>query len=269
MKRKKLLSLFVFIVIFFARSFGQEITNRVDSLGRKQGEWNFFYKKNKIKSKMFYLDNKIHGKIYYYNRKAKITRIQYYNHGVYLFYKTFYIDKNNELGLVKTVHGNKVDYTKSKFYYSDDLSEVNSDTINQIDSNGFRIGIWHERRIYSFFNIPSYDEYYVVGTYKNNKREGNTKFYLFDGHQLQYDANYESGLLNGEFKIYNKKGLCKAKYNYINGVRNGEYVTYFDSGRIRYKGTMKDDKLFGEYFEYDKKGKCILHIKDVIVTPPY
>lgn len=248
----------------------QEILNRKDSLNKKQGEWVDFYdiELKKIKSRIYYHDDNRDGKAYFYDKAGKLKELVYYIDNRIILSKEFYTDGKRK-GEIKKVNGIKFSPVFSKYSYQIDSSKIKSNQINLSDSLNNKVGVWYEVLFANFLNLPTYSEYYVVGNYIAGLRHGLVKYYDYDRHYLKVEANYKNDVLEGIFKIYNKEGNVTVVYNYINGLRNGEYLAYFDSGGIRYKGTMKDDKLFGEYSEYDKNGKCILHIKDVKVTPPY
>ncbi|MES2380001.1 MAG: hypothetical protein V4538_03105 [Bacteroidota bacterium] len=270
MNKSKFLILVLVFNCFIAKIKSQEILNIKDSLNRKQGEWIDFYDVGckKIKSRIYYHDNNKDGKAYFYNKVGKLKELVYYKENRIILSKEFYTDNKRE-GKVKTVNGIKFNPSLSKLRYEIDSSKIKSDKINLTDPSNNKTGIWHEVMFASFFNVPGYSEYYIVGYYLAGSRHGITKYYNYDNHNLKFEANYKNGILDGIFNVYNNDGNIIVMYNYVNGLRDGDYTAFYDNGKIRYKGTMKDDKLFGEYFEYDKKGNCILHIKDVKITPPY
>jgi antitoxin component YwqK of YwqJK toxin-antitoxin module len=248
----------------------QTLLNIKDSTGRKQNEWVTFYDKKatKIKSQVYYVDGVRVGKAYFYAKSGRLKEVVYYDNNRIVLSKEFYTSEG-KLGQVKTINGIKVKPTISKLVYQVDSSSIQTSFTNRIDNNGNKYGFWYEVVLASFFNLPYYREYYVVGSYQNGLREGNAKYYNYDTRELVYDINYKSGILNGVFNIYDRNGSVSVIYHYENGKRNGAYLAYFPKGNLRYKVTMKDDKLVGEYFAYDKNGKQIKYIKDAEATPPY
>jgi antitoxin component YwqK of YwqJK toxin-antitoxin module len=255
-------------LVFSAQA--QTILNIMDSTGRKQNEWVTFYdKKNtKIKSEVYYVDGLRNGKAYFYTKAGRLKKITFYDNNRIILSKELYTS-GEKLGQVKKINGIKVKPTASKLVYQVDSSTIKTSFSNLHDESGNKYGLWYDVVVASFFNVPLYREYYVIGSYKNGSREGNTKYYNYVTRELAYDVNYQNGVLNGVVSVYHKSGEISVTYQYVNGKRNGEYVAYFPNGNVRYKGTMKDDKLVGEYFEYDKTGKQVLYVKDAALTPPY
>lgn len=264
--------IFSFFVFFYSTvcAQAQAIMNIQDSTGRKQKEWvNFYDKKHtKIKSEVYYVNGKKNGKGYFYNISGNLKKVNYYNNNILILSKVLFTSGRRK-GQVKKINGIRVKCSNSKLIYQVDSSAIKTNFSNLNDESGNKDGLWYEVVIASFFNVPYFREYYVIGSYKKGYREGNTKYYDYVTRELVYDVNYQEGMLHGEVIGYHKTGEKSVTYQYTNGKRNGFYVAYFPNGIVRYKGAMINDKLVGEYFEYDKKGNLIRHIKDAESTPPY
>jgi antitoxin component YwqK of YwqJK toxin-antitoxin module len=265
---KNILFLTIFSVSFYCKA--QTELNKTDSIGRKQGEWVEFYDQEKklIKVSQYYIDNNKNGKGFLYTRNGALSKVYFYDNNRLILSKELHTN-GKKRGQTKKINGVNIKELKSKYFYVNDSSQIKTDWNNNFNSLGSKEGIWYEVVIMAFFNIPSFKEYYVIGSYNNGQRNGVTRFYNYDNRSLQYEATYKLGVLDGIFKIYDEMGNIGVLYMYKNGKRNGQYIAYYNNGNVRYKGTMKDDKLTGEYFEYSKSGKLTLYVKDAESTPPY
>lgn len=265
---KSILFLTIFSASFYCKA--QIVLNKTDSLARKQGEWVEFYDQEKkhIRVSQYYIDNNKNGKGFLYTRKGALSKVYFYDNNRLILSKELYTNGKRR-GQTKKINGVNIKELKSKYFYGNDSSQIKTDSNNNFNSLGNKEGVWYEVVIMAFFNIPSFREYYVIGSYNNGLRNGVTKYYNYDNRSLQYEATYKNGILDGMFKIFDEMGNIGVLYIYKNGKRNGQYIAYYNNGNVRYKGTMKDDKLSGEYFEYSKSGKLTLYVKDAESTPPY
>ena len=255
------------IIAILVSDVTAQVLNQLDSSGKRTGEWVDFYDKthNHLKSSFNYANGQRNGKGYLYSKNSSLWKIYYFKNDRIVFTKELFT-KGKKKGVVRRINGIKFKPVSSKFAFVFDSSEINR---NNLMINGKKEGTWFEVLAGAFFNISSFNEYYVVGDYKNGVREGITRYYNYNTNALKYEVQYVSGELNGLFKIYNDFGNVIVIYNFVKGRKNGDYLAYYDNGIIRHKGTMKDDKLIGEYFEYDRKGKQKLFVKDFQQNPPY
>jgi antitoxin component YwqK of YwqJK toxin-antitoxin module len=117
------------------------------------------------------------------------------------------------------------------------------------------------------------------GTYKDQKREGQWKFYsaYLNGYLIS-EENYKANLKNGPaFKFYTDSTIAE-KLNYVNDVKSGEWTQYypdkklhlrsyfhngrlngkfevwFENGAIEYSGQYKDDSRDGDWVIFNKDG---------------
>ena len=99
----------------------------------------------------------------------------------------------------------------------------NGDTINRIDDNNLKQGMWV---VFNNDTGKKIDE----GIYKNNKK-------------------------NGIWKKYYKSGTIKSEITYLNNIPNGYAKFYYKNGNISEEGMWKINKWTGNYKYYFENGK--------------
>lgn len=121
------------------------------------------------------------------------------------------------------------------------------DTINSIDKNNFRQGIW--RTFWPDGNLKSE----VV--YRDNKKNGLEMNWYNRTNCVKKEAYYYNGQLDGTVTFYNKN--CKKEFveNYKNGIKEGLEISYYPNGNIKAEGYYKKGNLDGVYKVYTKAGK--------------
>lgn len=95
------------------------------------------------------------------------------------------------------------------------------DTLNRIDSNGYKIGLWKKKN--------TNDSLLEEGNYKNDKKIG-------------------------IWSSYYQNGRLKSRVSYVNGRPYGNYEMYNEDGKIQQRGVLKNSSFAGEIFEYDSTG---------------
>jgi antitoxin component YwqK of YwqJK toxin-antitoxin module len=100
---------------------------------------------------------------------------------------------------------------------------------------------------------------YSIGIFKNDLEEGNWTYYNEDGSK-NHNCNYKSGLLHGEYKIFDEYGIISSIRHFENGeelFKNGDSITYYSNGQIKSKCYYKNGKLEGPRIEYNYQGVVI------------
>ncbi len=121
------------------------------------------------------------------------------------------------------------------------------DTINIIDKNGLKQGIW--RAFWSNGDLRS-ETHYV-----DNRKNGlEIIFYDYPDCPKQ-EAYYKNDTLDGSLIRYSKR--CKKIFeeNYVNGKKEGIEIEYYDNGIKKAEGHYKNGALDGFYRVYDRKGR--------------
>jgi antitoxin component YwqK of YwqJK toxin-antitoxin module len=121
-----------------------------------------------------------------------------------------------------------------------------NDTINVIDKDSLKQGIWKE--FWGNGDLKS------EVSYKNNKKQGLEIVWFDEPDCVELEAYYKDGLLDGPSIYYSKK--CKKDFyeNFKNGLKDGLELAYYPNGRIKAEGNFKKGNLDGYYRIYDKNG---------------
>ncbi|AOW19997.1 toxin-antitoxin system YwqK family antitoxin [Urechidicola croceus] len=166
--------------------------------------------------------------------------------------------------------------------------------INQVNSNGERIGKWKkyyknkriryegqfengkEVGVFKFYSASSSDYPIVIKTFNNGEasvqfftelgviesegkmidkeRIGTWLYYHKDGKSLMVEENYINGKLSGESKVFYPNGKLTKIVHYENGILNGNMKRFSEDSIIIEDVTYTDGELHGEAIFYDKEG---------------
>ena len=108
-----------------------------------------------------------------------------------------------------------------------------SDTLNQIDSEGKKQGYW-----------------IIYG--KDDPQKG------FPAEGKIHEGSYLNDRRNGEWIMYYKDGVNpKTKGNFINNRPNGPFESYYLNGNLRSKGTFNKMSYIGEWTSYWENGNLM------------
>lgn len=121
-----------------------------------------------------------------------------------------------------------------------------NDTINIMDSDSLKQGLWKE----FWQNGDLKSEVNFI----NNKKQGLQITWFDDPDCVESELYYKNGLLDGPSIYYSKK--CKKEFfeNYKNGQKEGLELEYYSNGRVKAEGKYKSGNLDGYYKVYDKNG---------------
>jgi antitoxin component YwqK of YwqJK toxin-antitoxin module len=148
------------------------------------------------------------------------------------------------------------------------------DTINRIDANKNKQGLW-----YFFANngqrVTEYGEYldnrkhglwttfFPSGkkkheiTYKNGKSIGPAKFFYESG-DVSEEGYWNLDHWEGHYKFYHSNGQLAYDWHYNqHGKRTGEQKYYYENGQVKYTGTWENGKTTGALKVFDNSGMLI------------
>lgn len=120
------------------------------------------------------------------------------------------------------------------------------DTINIIDKDSLKQGVWRE--FYDGKKLKS------ETFYKNNKKQGLDIAWYQSG-CVKREIYYNNGQLDGPVTYYDKNCKKELIENYKNGIKEGLEITYYANGRIKSEGNYKKGNLDGVHKIYKKSGK--------------
>lgn len=220
--------------------------------GKKEGEWKYYYgnysnsdgEQEPFSKKLYLIQNYKSDKL---NGLAK--RFSYLNKEKY---KCSKLDKNNKPidSCTRMVYEKLLELSNYKNDKLDGDYELR-DSINELIAKGnfrndLKIGKWFHKFSDLDFNNNSYN-YFMEGSYENNKREGKWIMYYKKG-EINQTINYYNDELNGELIEWNKNN----KPNEIKQLNNGklkELVVYDSLG-------IKPIRKFEIFDEYSNRYKC-------------
>ncbi len=147
----------------------------------------------------------------------------------------------------------------------------NGDTINRIDNNNLKQGVWiifdngtekkTDEGIYkNNKKTDIWKKYYKSGTikseitYLNNIPTGYAKFYYENGN-ISEEGMWKINKWTGNYKYYFENGKLSYDWNYnSSGKRTGEQKYYHKNGNLMIEGKWSDGKEAGVLKEYYADG---------------
>lgn len=126
------------------------------------------------------------------------------------------------------------------------FSLYEGDTINTIDKDSLKQGVWRE-----FYGLGKLKSETV---YKNNKKQG-LDISWYNSGCVKQEIYYNNGQLDGPVTYYDKNCKKELIENYKNGIKEGLEITYYSNGHIKSEGNYKKGNLDGVYKIYTRTGK--------------
>lgn len=108
------------------------------------------------------------------------------------------------------------------------------DTINYIDKNKLKQGVW------IFFADQAKTKITQKGTYKNNLKEGTWTTYFTNG-KVSSIVNFQQNKQIGNAKIYYENGQIQEEGYWKLNKWIGEYNYYYDNGQVKYHWFFDDN----------------------------
>lgn len=79
-------------------------------------------------------------------------------------------------------------------------------------------------------------------------------FGLYDQGHLNYEYEYQDGLMHGPSNEYDYDDYLEEETIYNRGVREGSYTQWFENGQIYISGNYTNGKKSGIWTDYDRDG---------------
>lgn len=251
----------------------QEMVNRTDKQGQKQGVWKEFYENGKIKEETNFRNGQKAGYSKTYTPTGSLAAIEKYEGDSLLkevpelttnlevrneYYEDGRIKKTGTYldGLAEGTHKEyspEGKITNAKIFKAGDLIGE-----GLIDEAGNRQGPWTEYH-------PG-GQVKAKGVYDNGSRIGEWIFYHANGKTEQKGKYDKNGKPQGLWKWFYDNGLPWREENYLNGKREGPLVEWNDSGKVITKGEyidgLKEGKWFYQIQDYREEGVYKSDLKD-------
>ncbi len=192
-----------------------EVINKKDASGRKQGVWKKMEKGKKVYEGQFKNDVP-YGTFKYFHENGKLKSTTEFIQGVHK---------------VKTVMFHENEHKASEGIFIDQLKD----------------GEW---RYYS-----NADKLIAIENYALGKRTGTWKVFSAETGILLEERNYLDGKLNGPYKTYYVDGSVSLEQEYLDGKMNGKCTAYYPKNIVSSTGNYLKGQRIGSWDFFDTKGK--------------
>lgn len=228
---RKLLLLAVCLASLSIMAQNNEIINKKDASGRKQGVWKKMENGKKVYEGQF-KDDVPYGVFKYYHDNGNLKSTTEFIQGVHKVRTVIYHENEH-----KASEGVFIDQLKDGEwkYYS------NTDKLIAVEhyAMGKRTGEW---KVYSAETGILLDEC----NYLNDKLNGVHKTYYVDG-SVSLEQDFVDGKMNGKCTAYYPKNVMSSTGNYLKGQRIGSWNFYDTKGKIRSTIEYKDQRVLKTY----------------------
>lgn len=257
------------IITIIEYSYGvmkkQEMVNRTDKLGQKQGVWKEFYETGKVKEETSYQNGKKMGYSKTFTPTGSLANIEKYigdSLQTEVPELTTKLEVRNEYyedGRIKktgtylegVAEGTHKEYSpEGKITHAKIFKEGNLVGEGLIDEAGNQQGPWTEYH-------PG-GQIKAKGVYDNGTRIGEWIFY-HPNNKIEQKGRYDKkGKPQGLWQWFYPDGNALREENYLNGKREGSFVEWNDSGKVITKGEyidgLKEGKWFFQLQDYREEG---------------
>jgi len=196
----------------------QEVTNKTDASGKKQGKW-VKYDDNKKKQYEGQFENNIPVGLFIY----------YYDNGT---------------PWSKTVFSQNGKVARTKMY----------DAGGNLVGEGKYVSEKKDS-VWKFYGGPDY-KLISEETYSNGVLNGVAKVYYSSG-QVSEEKTWKNGVLDGVCKKYFESGVMKYLGGYVKNKLEGKVTYYHPNGKVDAQGTYKNDVKEGVWVYYKDDGVTV------------
>lgn len=218
----------------------QEYFNRFDNLGRKTGLWKEFWDNDVVKNELTYRADLRNGYYKEYDREGKLLKVEKYINDEL-------IRDASEVALYEIRYD----------YYPDGSVKVMGSYRDSI-ARGIRKEFNPDGSISKSYIL--FDGY-VIGEGlldAKNKRQGTWKEFYESG-KLLAEGSYKDDVRIGEWKFYFPNGQLEQQGRFlVNGKADGTWNWYYSNGKLRREETFDQGIETGRMTEYDESGEVML-----------
>lgn len=235
----------------------QEIINRKNREGQKDGLWKEFYEDRVVKNEGYYNDDLKDGYWKEYSEKGELLQTLKYEKGKLIedpeeltnldIKAQYYEDTDGLLKFRGTYrdgepHGTHLWFNKDGSIDSARIYK-NGFLIAQgkMDASGLRQGRWIE------YYFPG-GEKRAEGDYLDGYRNGMWIYYFRNGEVEQKGKYANKGKPEGEWNWFYENAQLLREETFKNGKEDGWMIEYSDSGKVITKGEFVDGREEGEWF---------------------
>ncbi len=208
----------IFLIFTFQIAFSQEqeLNNRVDENGIKQGKWIKKFENGNILYDGYFIDGKPVGEFKRYYQNGDLISI--------------------------LIHSRTTDSVDATFYHPGGFIAARGIYIKQM-----RTGIW------KFYSARFEDCLICRENYINNSKEGPSIKYHWNGN-IAEEINYKNNIKDGAWKQYFTDGTICLLSSYVIGKVNGSFQSFHPDGKKEIVGLYKNDVRDGRWKFYNANG---------------
>ena len=139
------------------------------------------------------------------------------------------------------------------------LSQLDTTNRNKYNEKGLKQGVWKEI-------VLDEDKFIVYYNYQNGLKEG--QYIVYDtSYHILIKGNYLNDTISGFIEDYYANGQLKCTYVVENDKLNGDCISYYENGNIKEERKYINDKLVGDYKWYYKNGQLRWYIQQDDINP--
>lgn len=238
------------------RAQGYYRTEGFSDLGRREGEWVFFFKSGQREKVIHFERGIMHGKAFEYHDNGKLK------HEGYFFREeqdSVFRSWNRDGILVEEGHfdkGKKIgfwnyQYPDGKPYMREEYRGEEMRLWEYFDAKGNKeIDKGNGTRVQKFSDGRVKEE----AQFKNGLQHGTYKEFNFSGKLIAEGAYFE-GKMHGPWKVWLPDGVISLESNYVKGLLEGKYTQYFNNGKVQVTGTYKEGLKEGLWQWFSRDGQ--------------
>lgn len=130
------------------------------------------------------------------------------------------------------------------------------DTINKVDSNGMKQGLW----LYYNFTEPIYQQTiwdFIEDTVVITSDIDSISTLKYGKHEIIGMGYYRNNLKQGIWKGYYENRNIRKIFNFVNDTVSGEFYYYYKNGNLKYKGNIANYNEHCKIDVYSKSSELI------------
>jgi antitoxin component YwqK of YwqJK toxin-antitoxin module len=209
------------------------LNGKQDSVGLE------YYESGCLQSEMFYVGGKLDREItFYFDSTNNKAETEFFKSGIRNGIKIqFFNNPSNDTIAYANYKNNLLDGLKKEFYPNNKIHRIAEYTAGL--QNGSQKTYSNKGKLESELS------------FKNGKKHGAWHYYFDSGLEAKLE-NWSEGLMNGEFKELDEKGLILTHEFYKNNIPIEKHIQNYPDGKPKYitifdkKGNVIEESLFDE-----------------------
>lgn len=207
--------------------------------GKQDSEGLEYYESGCLQSEMFYVGGKLNGEItFYFDSTNNKAETEFFKSGIRNGIKIqFFNNPSNDTIAYTNYKNNLLDGLKKEFYPNNKIHRIAE----------YLAGLQNgSQKTYGNTGKLELDI-----SFKNGKKHGTWHYYFDSGLEAKLES-WSEGLMNGEFKELDEKGLILAQEFYKNNIPIEKHIQNYPDGKPKYitifdkKGNIIEETSFDE-----------------------